>query len=90
MPYNLMDLLSDIAREAEVDRAAKWLEIAADDYPEILGIIRDNLDEPSQRVLFKITEKYHAFGGALIFIPFDKITSFIERLQAFYKEREAK
>ena len=87
MSYSLQNLLQDIANNAAADRAGKWLEIAAEDYPGLFTAITENLDSPPETVLGLIGAKYPAILGALLFIPRDKACDFIAKLQTFFKER---
>lgn len=85
--YSIQNLLEDIARGAEVDRAAGWLEVAADDYPKIFGVIRDNLDKPPVAVLAEITAAYPILTFAVMGLSREKTCAFIGKLQTFYKKR---
>ncbi len=85
--YDLHSLFQDIANNAAADRAGKWLEIAAEDYPWLFTAITENLDSPPETVLGLIGAMYPAILGALLFIPRDKACDFIAKLQAFFKER---
>jgi len=77
-------LLQEIINNAPVDRAGAWLELAAQDYPEISAALLNNLHEPPSTVIAALCA-YNPAGYMLAFVP--HAHDWIARLQAWFIER---
>ena len=81
---SLPELLAAIAANAETDRLGTYLEIAAEDYPQISGPLLENLDAPPGKIIDLICQRF-PMAYALKFLPHTE--SLIARLQVWFKER---
>lgn len=82
---NITELLQDIANNAPVDRAGAWLELAAQDYPELSAALLDNLHGSPKVVIDALVVRYPLAGLAICFVP--TAPDWIARLQAWFIER---
>lgn len=83
---NITELLQDIANNAPVDRAGAWLELAAEDNPEIFSALLNNLHKPPQDVIDALATGKYAFAALALSCMSDS-HDWIARLQKWFIER---
>jgi hypothetical protein len=85
--YSMLELLRDIANQAQANRAGEWLLIAADDYPWLFSAITENLHAPPEAVYNAACQRNVLIGIMLGSQPRELVYAFIQKLQAFFIEK---